>query len=190
MNASRLRISVPPPGRSARFVRSAAGFIATSTSGRSPGVRMSWSEKWIWKPGHAGERARRRADLGREVRERGQVVAEGCGLAREPPARELHPVAGVSSEANDDVVDLLDLLGHPISGYSPEVERCASLARDLAAHVEELLRDVAEHDVPAAARAPPNAIRPSPQPTSSSQAAQGSRLNPRRRRARRRRAAR
>src|SRR4029079_6022247 len=32
------------------FVRSAAGFIATSTLGRSPGVRMSWSAKWIWKP--------------------------------------------------------------------------------------------------------------------------------------------
>ena len=33
-----------------RFVFSAAGFIATSTSGWSPGVRMSWSAKWIWKP--------------------------------------------------------------------------------------------------------------------------------------------
>ena len=32
------------------FVFSAAGFIATSTSGWSPGVRMSWSAKWIWKP--------------------------------------------------------------------------------------------------------------------------------------------
>ena len=32
------------------FVRSAAGFIATRTFGSSPGVRMSWSEKWIWKP--------------------------------------------------------------------------------------------------------------------------------------------
>ena len=26
----------------------AAGFIATSTSGRSPAVRMSWSAIWIW----------------------------------------------------------------------------------------------------------------------------------------------
>src|SRR4051794_26571710 len=32
------------------FVLSAAGFIATSTSGRSPGVRMSWSAKCSWKP--------------------------------------------------------------------------------------------------------------------------------------------
>ena len=28
---------------------SAAGFIATSTFGSSPGVVMSWSEMWTWK---------------------------------------------------------------------------------------------------------------------------------------------
>ena len=28
---------------------SAAGFMATSTLGESPGVRMSWSEMWTWK---------------------------------------------------------------------------------------------------------------------------------------------
>ncbi len=39
---------VAPLGRSPRFARSAAGFIATSTSGASPGVRMSWSAKWTW----------------------------------------------------------------------------------------------------------------------------------------------
>ena len=32
------------------FVLSAAGFIATSTSGSSPGVWMSSDEKLIWKP--------------------------------------------------------------------------------------------------------------------------------------------
>src|SRR5213595_112582 len=36
------------------FVFSAAGFIATSTSGRSPGVRMSWSAKCSWKPDTPG----------------------------------------------------------------------------------------------------------------------------------------
>src|SRR5215212_6045764 len=41
---------VPPRGRSCTFVFRAAGFIATSTSGASPGVRMSWSAKWSWKP--------------------------------------------------------------------------------------------------------------------------------------------
>jgi len=39
----------PPRGTSARFTRSAAGFIATSTSGASPGVAMSASAKWTWK---------------------------------------------------------------------------------------------------------------------------------------------
>ncbi len=40
---------VAPLGRSPRLAFSAAGFIATSTSGRSPGVRMSWSAKCSWK---------------------------------------------------------------------------------------------------------------------------------------------
>src|SRR5690606_7928316 len=40
---------VAPLGRSSRFAFSAAGFIATSTSGASPGVMMSWSAKWSWK---------------------------------------------------------------------------------------------------------------------------------------------
>src|SRR3954471_22906173 len=39
---------VAPFGRSPRLARKAAGFIATSTSGASPGVRMSWSAKWTW----------------------------------------------------------------------------------------------------------------------------------------------
>ena len=41
-------MTVPPRLRSPRFTLSAAGFIATSTSGASPGVRMSWSARWIW----------------------------------------------------------------------------------------------------------------------------------------------
>src|SRR4051794_11196232 len=43
-------MSAPPAGRSPMFVLSAAGFIATSTSGWSPGVWMSELEKLIWKP--------------------------------------------------------------------------------------------------------------------------------------------
>ncbi|CAM5478443.1 hypothetical protein STENM327S_01535 [Streptomyces tendae] len=38
-----------PRGRSPTFAFSAAGFIATSTLGASPGVRMSWSAKCSWK---------------------------------------------------------------------------------------------------------------------------------------------
>ena len=49
MNPSSLTITVPPFSTSARFVISAAGFIATSTLGWSPGVRMSREAKWIWK---------------------------------------------------------------------------------------------------------------------------------------------
>ena len=37
-----------PGGISARFAFSAAGFIATSTFGASPGVTMSWSEMCTW----------------------------------------------------------------------------------------------------------------------------------------------
>ena len=48
MNASSLTISVAPRSNSARFAFNAAGFIATSTFGLSPGVRMSREAKWIW----------------------------------------------------------------------------------------------------------------------------------------------
>ena len=50
VKASELTITAPPAGRSGRFVLSAAGFIATSTSGASPGVWMSDAEKLIWNP--------------------------------------------------------------------------------------------------------------------------------------------
>ena len=49
VNSSVLTITVAPAGRSAALARSAAGFIATSTSGASPGVMMSWSAKCSWK---------------------------------------------------------------------------------------------------------------------------------------------
>ncbi len=38
-----------PGAMSPRLALSAAGFIATSTSGASPAVRMSWSAKCTWK---------------------------------------------------------------------------------------------------------------------------------------------
>ena len=62
--------------------------------------------------GDARQRAGRRADLGREVGQRGEVVAEERRLAREAPARELHAVAGVAREADDDPIALLDRLRH------------------------------------------------------------------------------
>src|SRR6056297_1212316 len=42
-------MTIPPGFRALRCFCSAAGFIAISTSGASPGVWMSWSEKWSWK---------------------------------------------------------------------------------------------------------------------------------------------
>jgi hypothetical protein len=77
------------------FVFSAAGFIATRTFGASPGVRMSWSAKWSWKP--------ETPDLGGEVGQRRDVVAEERRLGRELRAGELHTVAGVAREADDDL---------------------------------------------------------------------------------------
>ena len=50
MKASLLTMIAPPWTRSFTFVRSAAGFMATRTSGASPGVWMSLELKLIWKP--------------------------------------------------------------------------------------------------------------------------------------------
>jgi len=47
-NASELTRIVEPGGSSARLALRAAGFIATSTLGASPGVTMSWSEMCTW----------------------------------------------------------------------------------------------------------------------------------------------
>jgi hypothetical protein len=51
----------------------------------------------------AGQRAGGRANLGGEVGQRRDVVAEQRGLGRELRAGELHAVAGVAREANDDL---------------------------------------------------------------------------------------
>ncbi len=47
--ASRFTTMVPAGARSARLALRAAGFIATRTSGLSPGVRMSLSAMCTWK---------------------------------------------------------------------------------------------------------------------------------------------
>src|SRR5436305_8631883 len=48
-------------------------------------------------------------DLGGEVRQGGEVVAEGGGLGREPVAGELHAVAGVTGEADHNPINLADV---------------------------------------------------------------------------------
>ena len=89
------------------FVLSAAGFIATSTSGCVARACGSRWRKLIWKPRHAGQRAGRRADLGREVGQRADVVAEDRGGPRELGAGQLHAVAGVAGEPDGDALELL-----------------------------------------------------------------------------------
>ena len=51
--------------------------------------------------GDAEGRAGRRANLGREFRQRHQVGAFGGGRGRELMARKLHAVAGIAGEAHD-----------------------------------------------------------------------------------------
>ena len=104
-------MSVAPFGTSRRFAFSAAGFIATSTSGRSPGGEDVVVGEVDLEARDARERAGRRTNLGREVGERREVVPEHRGLAREPVAGELHAVTGVTREADDHSVEVLDLLG-------------------------------------------------------------------------------
>ena len=108
MNASRLTISVPPFGRSRMFVFSAAGFIATSTFGASPGVRMSCAAKWIWKPETPGsEPAGARISAGKSGSVERSLPSSAVSLVKRVPV-ELHPVAGVAGEADHDPVELLD----------------------------------------------------------------------------------
>ena len=86
---------------------SAAGFIATSTLGVSPGVEMSWSEMCTWNDDTPAIVPAGRPDLGREVGQRRQVVAEHRRQLREAVADELHPVARVAGEPDHDPVERL-----------------------------------------------------------------------------------
>ena len=52
-----------------------------------------------------GQRARRGANFGREVGERGEIVAEKSGRIGELAAGDLHAVARVAAEADDRVFD-------------------------------------------------------------------------------------
>ncbi len=50
MNESVLTIIVPARSSSGKLAFNAAGFIATSTCGASPGVSTFWLEKCTWNP--------------------------------------------------------------------------------------------------------------------------------------------
>jgi hypothetical protein len=65
--------------------------------------------------GDARQRTGRSADLGWEVGQRREVVAEQRRLAREAAPGQLHAVPGVAGEADDHLFQLLDGLGHRLS---------------------------------------------------------------------------
>src|SRR5919197_2952789 len=68
------------------FVFSAAGFIATSTLGASPGVRMSWSAKWTWKPETPGsEPAGARISAGKSGSVDRSFPSTAVSLVKRPP---------------------------------------------------------------------------------------------------------
>ena len=67
----------------------------------------------------AGQRAGGRADLGGEVGQRRDVVAEQRRLGGELRAGELHAVAGVAGETDDDLRELLDRLAPTVRGIAP-----------------------------------------------------------------------
>ena len=122
------------------FVLSAAGFIATRTSGWSPGVWMSVEREADLEARHAGQRAGRRPDLGREVGQRADVVAEDGGGPRELRPGQLHPVAGVAGEADRDPLELLDLGLRLLGGASRAFRLLHALVRPRR-EVEQLLRE-------------------------------------------------
>ncbi len=92
---------ISPPGLSAStFTFSAAGFIATSTSGASPAVSISVEPKLIWKaetPNNVPCGARISAGKSGKV---AKIVARQRARQGELPAGELHAVAGVAREAH------------------------------------------------------------------------------------------
>ena len=106
-NVSTLMSNVEPGVMSRRFAFSAAGFIATSTLGESPGVEMSWSEMCTWNDDTpAIVPAGARISAGKFGQGR-QVVAEHGRQLREPVADELHAVARVAGEPDYDPVERL-----------------------------------------------------------------------------------
>ena len=101
-------MTVPPLARSARLTLSAAGIH------RDEHVRLVSRRQDVvvgevnLEAGDARKRAGGRADLGGKVRQRGEVVSEDGGLAREAVPGQLHAVSGVAGEADHDPLELLD----------------------------------------------------------------------------------
>ena len=74
---------------------------------------MSWSAKWIWKPETPGsEPAGARISAGKSGSVERSLPRSAVSLVKRA-AGQLHAVAGVAGEADDHLLELLDLLGHP-----------------------------------------------------------------------------
>ena len=102
---------------------SAAGFIATSTSGASPGVWMSFEEKLIWKPETPGsEPAGARISAGKSGSVAMSLPKTAAVRVNWVPG-ELHPVAGVAREADGHPVEVADSVGWSaglgVDGHGP-----------------------------------------------------------------------
>ncbi len=98
---------VPPDSSRGSSFLSAAGFIATSTFGASPGVVMSWSEMWTWNaltPARVPAGARISAGKSGSVAR--SLPKSALALVNRSPG-ELHAVAGVAREADDDPIESL-----------------------------------------------------------------------------------
>ena len=122
------------------FVLSAAGFIATRTSGWSPGVWMSDDEKLIWKPDTPGsEPAGARISAGKS----GSVL---MSLPKTAAVRvnwvpgQLHPVAGIAGEPDGDPLELLDVRARAPWWLSRAFRLLHALVRP-GREVEQLLRE-------------------------------------------------
>ena len=122
MNASALTISVPPRGE-VLDVRAQRGRVHGDEDVRVVARREDVVVGEVdLEAGDARERAGGSADLGRVVGQRGQVVAEEGGFAREAASGQLHPVAGVAGEADHHLVELLYGLRHRYSArYSTTI---------------------------------------------------------------------
>ena len=95
------------------FTLSAAGFMATSTSGASPGVWTSWSRSGPGtrrRPGKVPAGARISAGKSGNVDRSFPIITAVVG---ELVPGELHAVAGVAGEAYGHGLELFDLAPRP-----------------------------------------------------------------------------
>src|SRR5450755_3298650 len=74
----------------------------------------------------AGQRPGRSPDLGGEVRQRREIVADQGGGVGEAAPGELHAIAGVAGEANDHALAFLDRFDHVTPSISVRIDRLTS----------------------------------------------------------------